>query len=165
MAGASVDDVFVIVMFSSFVALEQTGFVSFMSFAKIPAAIILGIAAGILIGFLFGKIFKQTHIRDTVKIILIMSISLFCVAFEDNFGSAVPFSAMIAVMCIGISMQKSNPYLTERLSARYGKLWVAFEILLFTLVGACIKTDYVISAGIPAVLLIFAVLIFRIYVL
>lgn len=141
MAGASVDDVFVIVMFSSFVALEQTGFVSFMSFAKIPAAIILGIAAGILIGFLFGKIFKQTHIRDTVKIILIMSISLFCVAFEDNFGSAVPFSAMIAVMCIGISMQKSNPYLTERLSARYGKLWVAFEILLFTLVGACIKTN------------------------
>lgn len=161
MAGASVDDVFVIVMFYAFAALEQTGTVSIVSFAKIPVSIALGIGTGLILGFIMGKIFAVLHIRDTVKIIFVMSISFFLAAFEDNFGSTIPFSAMIAVMCIGIAMQKINPEVTARLSERYGKLWVVFEILLFVLVGACVNIEYAKKAGIYAVMLIFIVLIFR----
>lgn len=161
MAGASVDDIFVIVMFSAFLCLEQTGNISVMSFAKIPVSIVLGIVTGVLIGVVLGKLFKRLHIRDTVKIILILSISLLLSAFEDSYGNTVPFSAMIAVMCIGISIQKERPVAAERLSVRYSKLWVFFEILLFTLVGACINADYVTKAGFQSVILIFTLLVFR----
>ena len=131
MAGASVDDIFVIVMFSAFVCLEQTGNISVMSFAKIPVSIILGIIAGGLIGVALSKLFKRVHIRDTVKIILILSMSLLLSALEDSYGNTVPFSAMIAVMCIGISIQKERPAAAKRLSERYSKLWVFFEIFIF----------------------------------
>lgn len=161
MAGASVDDVFVIVMFSVFSGLEQTGNLSALSFIRIPVSILLGIAVGLLVGFLLGKIFERVHIRDTVKMIFIMSSSFLFVALEDTFGSVVPFSAMIAVMCVGVSMQKIKPALTKRLSERYSKLWVVFEILLFVLVGACVNLGYAIKAGLAAVILILAVLVFR----
>ena len=161
MAGASVDDVFVIVMFSVFSGLEQTGNLSALSFIRIPVSILLGIAVGLLVGFLLGKIFERVHIRDTVKMIFIMSSSFLFVALEDTFGSVVPFSAMIAVMCVGVSMQKIKPALTKRLSERYSKLWVVFEILLFVLVGACVNLGYAIKAGLAAVILILAVLAFR----
>ena len=161
MAGASVDDVFVIVMFSVFSGLEQTGNLSALSFIRIPVSILLGIAVGLLVGFLLGKIFERVHIRDTVKMIFIMSSSFLFVALEDTFGNVVPFSAMIAVMCVGVSMQKIKPALTKRLSERYSKLWVVFEILLFVLVGACVNLGYAIKAGLVAVILILAVLVFR----
>lgn len=161
MAGASVDDVFVIVMFSVFSGLEQTGNLSVLSFIRIPVSILLGIAVSLLVGFLLGKIFERVHIRDTVKMIFIMSSSFLFVALEDTFGSVVPFSAMIAVMCVGVSMQKIKPALTNRLSERYSKLWVVFEILLFVLVGACVNLGYAIKAGLAAVILILAVLAFR----
>lgn len=159
MAGASVDDVFVIVMFSAFVALKQTGVVSAVGFAKIPVSIVLGIITGLLIGYVLAKLFARVHIRDTVKIILIMSVSFLLTAFEDT--GFIPFSAMIAVMCVGIAMQSVKKELTDRLSVRYSKLWVVFEILLFVLVGACINISYAIKAGLPAVILILLVLIFR----
>lgn len=161
MAGASVDDVFVIVMFYAFVGLLQNGTVSVLSFAQIPVSIALGIAAGLFGGFALGKIFKRFHVRDTVKIVIIMSVSFLFAAFEDSFGGAVPFSSMIAVMCIGISMQKIRPELTKRLSARYSRLWVVFEVLLFVLVGASVNIGYAVSAGLSAAVLIFAVLAFR----
>lgn len=161
LAGASVDDVFVIVMFSAFTNLAQNGTVSAASFAKIPISILLGIATGLLSGLLLGKLFKKIHKSDTVKIIILMSISFLLVTFEDNFGSVIPFSALIAIMCIGISMQKTIPAAAERLCLRYGKLWTVFEIFLFVLVGACVNPEYAARAGISAVILIFAVLIFR----
>lgn len=161
MAGASVDDVFVIVIFTALTALQQTGAVSALSVVKIPVSLVLGIAAGALMGLILGRIFVKIHIRDTVKIIVLLSIAFFFAAFEDNFGSIIPFSAMIAVMSVGVSMQKVKPALCERLSARCAKLWVFFEILLFVLVGACIDITYIEKAGIPAVLLILAVLVFR----
>ena len=134
MAGASVDDVFVIVM--------------------------SGIAVGFLSGFILNKIFMHFRLRDTVKIIFILSYSFLLTAFEDNFSSVIPFSAILAVMCMGASLQK-NPKIAERLSVRYSKLWVVFEILLFVLVGACVNLKYAASAGLPSVILIFAALIFR----
>lgn len=106
MAGASVDDVFVIVMFSVFTALEQTGKVSMLAFAKIPVSIALGVLTGLLSGYALGKIFLHFYIRDTVKIILIMSVSFVFTVFEDKYGSVIPFSAMIGVMCSGLSIKK-----------------------------------------------------------
>lgn len=162
LAGASVDDVFVIVMFYAFLSLSQTGEVSAMSFVSIPASILLGAAAGLFFGFACGQVFKRFHIRDTVKIIVLLSISLLFVAFEDTFQNKVPFSALIGVMCIGIAVQKIKPELSPRLSQRYNKLWVAAEIILFVLVGASVDLSYAMRFGLRAILLIFAVLLFRV---
>lgn len=162
LAGASVDDVFVIVMFYAFVSLSQTGEFSAMSFISIPISILLGAAAGLLLGLLCGLIFKRFHIRDTVKIIVLLSISFLFVAFEDAFQSKVPFSALIGVMCIGFAVQRVKPELSSRLSLRYNKLWVAAEIVLFVLVGASVDLSYALRFGLKAILLIFAVLIFRV---
>lgn len=162
LAGASVDDVFVIVMFYAFLSLSQTGEVSAMSFVSIPASILLGAAAGLFFGFACGQVFKRFHIRDTVKIIVLLSISLLFVAFEDTFQNKVPFSAIIGVMCIGIAVQKVKPELSPRLSQRYNKLWVAAEIILFVLVGASVDLSYAMRFGLRAILLIFAVLLFRV---
>lgn len=161
LAGASVDDVFVIVMFSAFTGLAKSGNFSALSFATIPISIILGIAVGVAVGYLLGIIFKKIHIRDTVKFIIIMSAAFLLVAFEDNFGSVVPFSSLIAVMCIGIAVQNIKAETAQRLSVRYSKMWVIAEIILFVLVGATVNIEYAVKAGAAAVIIIFAVLIFR----
>ena len=161
LAGASVDDVFVIVMFSTFTGLEKNGTFSAFSLAMIPVSVMLGVAAGLGIGCLLGKLFERIHIRDTEKLLLFLCAAFFLAAFEDTFGEKVPFSALIAVMSIGIAVQKIQPMAAERLSARFNKLWVAAEIFLFVLVGACVNLPYAAKAGISTVILIFLVLLFR----
>lgn len=161
LAGASVDDVFVIVMFSVFTGLAQSGTVNALDFAKIPVSLILGIAAGILVGFILGKLMKRIHIRDTAKLLILVSVSFLLCTVEDTFGAAVPFSSLVAVMASGITINKIRPEAAERLSARFGRIWVAAEIILFVLVGAAVDINYAVSAGISAVILIFAVLLFR----
>lgn len=161
LAGASVDDVFVIVMFSTFTGLEKNGTFSAFSLATIPVSVMLGVAAGLGIGCLLGKLFERIHIRDTEKLLLFLCAAFFLVAFEDTFGEKVPFSALIAVMSIGVAVQKIRPMAAERLSARFNKLWVAAEIFLFVLVGACVNLPYVAKAGISTVILILFVLLFR----
>ena len=161
LAGASVDDVFVIVMFSVFTGFVQTGKVAAADFLKIPFSIFFGIAAGIIIGYALGVLFKKIHLRDTAKIIIFMGASFALVAFEDAFGNTLPFCALIGVMCLGISLQKVRPETAERMSARFEKLWSAAEIMLFVLVGACVNISYAASAGITSALLLVCVLIFR----
>lgn len=161
LAGASVDDVFVIVMFSTFTGLEKNGTFSAFSLAMIPVSVMLGVAAGLGIGCLLGKLFEKIHIRDTEKLLLFLCAAFFLVAFEDTFGEKVPFSALIAVMSIGVAVQKIRPMAAERLSARFNKLWVAAEIFLFVLVGACVNLPYAAKAGISTVILILFVLLFR----
>ena len=161
LAGASVDDVFVIVMFSVFTGFVQTGKVAAADFLKIPFSIFSGIAAGIIIGFVLGVLFKKIHLRDTAKIIIFMGMSFALVSFEDAFGNTLLFCALIGVMCMGISLQKVRPETAERMSARFEKLWSAAEIMLFVLVGACVNIRYAASAGITAALLLVCVLIFR----
>lgn len=161
LAGASVDDVFVIVMFSTFTGLEKNGTFSAFSLATIPVSVMLGVAAGLGIGCLLGKLFERIHIRDTEKLLLFLCAAFFLVAFEDTFGEKVPFSALIAVMSIGVAVQKIRPMAAERLSARFNKLWVAAEIFLFVLVGACVNLPYAAKAGISMIVLILLVLLFR----
>ena len=161
MAGASVDDVFVIVMFSSFTALEKTGSMSFANLFKIPVSIVTGIAVGAVLGLMLCSLFKKIKTRDSIKLTVFMSFWFLFVVFEDRFSDAVPFSALIAVMCTGIAVQKVNPPLGARLAARFGKIWTAAEVMLFVLVGASVDIGYAAKSGAESVVLIFAVLLFR----
>lgn len=161
LAGASVDDVFVIVMFSVFTGMEVSGGGAVSGLLSVPVSIALGIGVGLLCGWLMGRLFTACHIRDTVKLIVFLSVAFLLVAFEDSFSSVVPFSSLIAVMCAGIMLQKTAPAAAARMAVRYNKMWVAAEILLFVLVGATVNLSYALTAGVSAVLLIFGVLIFR----
>ena len=161
LAGASVDDVFVIVMFSVFTGLAQGNGVSAVSFIRIPVSIILGILIGMAAGTILAIYFKKVHIRDTVKVIILLCISFLLVTAEDRFSDIIPFASLIAVMCIGIALQRNRKEAAVRLSVKFNKLWVCAEVILFVLVGATVNISYAISAGISAVMLIFGVLLFR----
>ena len=161
LAGASVDDVFVIVMFSVFTGLAQGNGVSAVSFIRIPVSIILGILIGMAAGTILAIYFKKVHIRDTVKVIIFLCISFLLVTAEDRFSDIIPFASLIAVMCIGIALQRNRKEVAVRLSVKFNKLWVCAEVILFVLVGATVNISYAISAGISAVILIFGVLLFR----
>lgn len=161
LAGASVDDVFVIVLFTSFMGLAQGKQISVMSFVNIPVSICLGIAIGLLCGLILSKFFEKIHIRDTAKVIIILSISFVLVTIEDNMTGIISFSALISIMFIGIAMQRYRREASSRLSVKFNKLWVCAEILLFVLVGATVDIHYVTSAALPAILLLFGVLCFR----
>lgn len=161
LAGASVDDVFVIVMFTAFTGLAQGGTFSPASILSIPVSIGTGIAAGGLAGILLALFFQKVHIRDSAKVVILLSISFLMIELENRLKGYVPFSGLLAVMSIGIALQKKRYEAAARLSVKYSKLWVAAEVLLFVLVGATVDISYAMKAGAAAVILIFGVLIFR----
>lgn len=161
LAGASVDDVYVIVLFSTFVGMMQGEGASVLSFVNIPVSIFLGIAIGLLIGFILAYFFKKVHIRDTSKVLIILSISFLLVVLEDTLTTAITFSALIAIMFIGIGLQRNREVVAKRLSVKYGKLWVAAEVFLFVLVGATVNIGYLGKVGVQALLVIIGVLAFR----
>lgn len=161
LAGASVDDVYVIVLFSTFVGMMQGEGASVLSFVNIPISIFLGIAIGLLIGFTLAYFFKKVHIRDTSKVLIILSISFLLVVLEDVLTTAITFSALIAIMFIGIGLQRNREIVAKRLSVKYGKLWVAAEVFLFVLVGATVNIGYLGKVGVQALVVIVGALAFR----
>ena len=161
LAGASVDDVYVIVLFSTFVGMMQGERVSVMSFVNIPVSIILGIAIGLLLGFLLAYFFKKVHIRDTSKVLMMISISLLLVTIEEKLTTTITFSALIAVMFLGIGLRQKRGEVAARISLKYGKIWVAAEVFLFVLVGAAVNISYLGKVGINAVFVIIGALVFR----
>ena len=161
MAGASVDDVFVIVLFTSFTGLAQGGTASALDLMRIPTSIVLGLAAGAVCGLLLALAFRKIHMRDSAKVIIILSISFLLVTLEHSLSGALGFSGLLAVMGMGIALQRRRGEVAARLSAKYSKLWVAAELLLFVLVGATVDVGYALASGASAVLLIFGVLVFR----
>lgn len=162
LAGASVDDVYVIVLFAAFTGLLQGEKVSVMSFVNIPISICLGIIIGILLGYVLAKFFKKFHIRDTAKVIIVLCLSFILVTAEDKITGVITFSALISIMFVGVSLQKYRSEVAKRLSVKFNKLWVCAEVILFVLVGATVDIHYVSKAGIAAVILIFGVLCFRV---
>ncbi|WP_281533233.1 cation:proton antiporter, partial [Anaerocolumna aminovalerica] len=148
LAGASVDDVFVIVMFTAFIGLSQGAKISPVDFIQIPVSIITGIILGILLGTLLAIFFKQFHMGDSVKVIILLSISFLMVALENLIKTIIPFSGLLAVMSIGIALQKKRQVAANRLSVKYAKLWVAAETLLFVLVGSIVNIRYALTASI-----------------
>lgn len=163
LAGASVDDVYVIVLFSTFVGMMQGEGASILKFVNIPISIFLGIAIGLLIGVLLAYFFKKMHIRDTSKVLIILSISFLLVVMEDKLSTPISFSALIAIMFIGIGLQKKRETVAKRLSVKYGKLWVAAEVFLFVLVGATVNIGYLGKVGVKALIVIIGALVFRMF--
>lgn len=163
LAGASVDDVYVIVLFSTFLGMIQGESASVIHFINIPISIFLGVGIGFLIGVILAYYFKKVHIRDTSKVLIILSISLLLVVLEDHLTIPITFSALIAIMFIGIGLQKKREVVARRLSVKYGKLWVAAEVFLFVLVGATENIGYLSKVGVNALVVIAVALIFRMF--
>lgn len=161
MAGASVDDVFVIVLFTSFIGLASTGSFSMLNLIKIPTSIFFGISVGFLCAILLIYLFKKMHIRDSLKVIIILNISFLLVTFEHSLTGIIGFSGLLAIMSIGTGIQAKNTMLSKRMSIKYSKLWITAEVMLFVLVGATVNIKYALGASIPVILLIITVLIFR----
>ena len=161
LAGASVDDVFVIVIFYAFTALASGGNISVGSFVQIPVSIFTGIVFGIGVGFVIVRFFRIFHIRDSIKILVILSLSFLILEVETRLKTYIPISGLLAIMSMGITIKKQYNNLALRLSVKYNKLWLCAEVFLVVLVGATVDLRYVMQAGFSSVLLIFGALIFR----
>lgn len=162
MAGSSVDDVFVIVLFTAFTGLAKSGEISPISFVKIPTSIVFGLAGGIVCGIALNALFKKLHIRDSAKVIIMISVSFLLVTAEHSINNGVVgFSGLLAVMSMGGTIQKRNHVVAKRLSSKFSKIWVFAEVILFVLVGATVNLKYVKSAGLAAVAVLLIVLVVR----
>lgn len=161
LAGASVDDVYVIVLFSSFTSLAAGGTLSPLDFVRIPTSLVLGIAAGVLCGLALAWWFSHVHMRDSIKVVIFLALSFVLVTIEDHCTGIIGFSGLLAVMSMGIMLGQRIPVVSKRLSAKYDRLWVGAELLLFVLVGAMVNVAYVAYAGVAAILLILGAMVFR----
>ena len=161
LAGASVDDVYVIVLFSSFTSLAAGGTLSPLDFVRIPTSLVLGIAAGVLCGLALAWWFSHVHMRDSIKVVVFLALSFVLVTIEDHCTGIIGFSGLLAVMSMGIMLGQRIPVVSKRLSAKYDRLWVGAELLLFVLVGAMVNVAYAAYAGVAAILLILGAMVFR----
>ncbi len=162
LAGASLDDIYVIVLFMSFLQAEQSGVFSWTQLLLIPVSIILGAALGYCSGRLFVVLFKKFHIRDTIKVLVLFSFAFLFVSLEQSIKDILPISGLIAVLAMGIAVLQHYAILAKRLVGKFEKIWVVAEIMLFVLVGAALNPTFALGAGMMAVVLIGLALIFRI---
>ena len=161
LAGASVDDVFVIVVFTALTTLASTGKVSATSFLQIPISIVLGVAVGCLMGFVLVFFFKKCHMRDSIKVLIILSISFLLLELQNRLEGIVPVSGLLAIMSMGILINQKYDLLAKRLSVKYNKLWIGAEIFLFVLVGIAVDVKYALNAGIAVLGIVVLALVFR----
>ena len=167
LAGASCDDIFVIVLFTTFLGMAQGEKASVMEFVNIPISIVLGVIVGAAAGFILYFIFETAYkhkrcIRNSTKLIIILGVSFLLVTVEDRLEGKVALSGLLAVVSMACVLKiKCTGSVSQRLSAKFGKLWIAAEVILFVLVGAAVDIRYTLEAGGTAVLMIFAALIFR----
>ena len=167
LVGASCDDIFVIVLFSTFLGMAQGGHANLMDFINIPVSIVLGIALGAITGYLLSLFFETayTHnhcVRNSMKVIVVLGVSFLLMAIETWLKESISVSGLLAVVSMACVLKiKSVTFVSKRLSEKFGKLWLAAEVLLFVLVGAAVDIRYTLNAGIAAILMIFLALIFR----
>ena len=167
LTGASCDDIFVIVLFSTFSGMAQGGHANVMGFVNIPVSIVLGIALGAAAGFVLSVFFETSYahrhcVRNSVKVIIVLGVSFLLMAVETWLKGIVSVSGLLAVVSMACIIRiRCVPQVTARLSEKVGKLWLAAEVILFVLVGAAVDIRYTLEAGIAAVAMIFAALIFR----
>lgn len=141
------DDVFVIVVFTAFTALASTGTISAVSFLQIPVSIVLGIILGLIVGLILIQFFRKFHMRDSVKILIILSFSFLILELQNRLEGIIPVSGLLAIMSMGIVIKQKYEILAVRLAVKYNKLWVAAEVFLFVLVGATVDLKYAVTAG------------------
>lgn len=167
MAAASCDDIFVIVLFSTFVSMAQGGNANMMDFVNIPISIILGIVLGAMAGYLLSLFFETAYahkhyVRNSMKVIIVLGVSFLLMAIETWLEGIVSVSGLLAVVSMAcVIKMKSAALVSKRLSEKFGKLWLAAEVILFVLVGAAVDIRYTLNAGIAAVLMILIALAFR----
>ena len=167
LAGASLDDVFVIVLFSTFVSMAQGSGAHIMDFVNIPVSIVLGILFGVIAGFVLAWFFETNYshqhlVRNSMKVIIVLGVSFLLIAVEDMLEGIVAVSGLLAVMSMAMVLaMRSVPEVTGRLQEKYGKLWLAAEVMLFVLVGAAVDIRYTLNAGVAVIGMIFLALVFR----
>ncbi|MBQ1931370.1 MAG: cation:proton antiporter [Lachnospiraceae bacterium] len=161
LAGASVDDVFVIVVFTALTTLASTGNISTAAWIQIPTSIVLGILLGLVTGKLVIGWFKTFHIRDSIKVLILLSISFLLLEIQNQLEGIVAISGLLAIMSMGIMIRRDYDVLARRLSVKYNKLWLGAEVFLFVLVGVAVDVRYALSAGVGVILLVIAALAFR----
>ena len=167
LAGASCDDIFVIVLFSTFSGMAQGGSARLMDFANIPVSIVSGILLGAVAGWLLSLFFetayaKEHYVRNSMKVIIVLGVSFLLMSVETWVKPYISVSGMLAVVSMACVLKlRSIKSVSARLSEKFGKLWLAAEVLLFVLVGAAVDIRYTMGAGLAAVLMIFTALIFR----
>lgn len=167
MAGASCDDIYVIVLFSTFVGMAQGGSAHWQDFAKIPVSIVLGILVGAVVGFALSVFFETAYahrhyVRNSMKVIVVLGVSFLLVAMETWLQNIVPMSGLLAVVAMACVLKlKSTSFVSKRLSEKFGKLWLAAEVILFVLVGAAVDIRYTVAAGLAAIGMIAVALVFR----
>ena len=163
LAGASVDDIFVIVMFTVLTAFASTGELKVINFLQIPFSIIIGILLGVCVGAILVLFFKKIHIRDSVKVLIILSVSFLLLEVQSLLEGIIPVSALIAIMSMGITVNQKYNLLSVRLSVKYNKLWLGAEVFLFVLVGVAVDLKYAFALGIAAVLIVVFAMVFRVF--
>lgn len=161
MAGASVDDVYVIVLFTAFMGLAKTGTLDPWAFPAIPTSILLGLAGGIASGLFLTLLFRRFHVRDTGKTLILLSLAFLLLSLEEALSGTLAFSGLLAVMAMGATLQQGSYEAARRLSGKFSRLWVGAEVLLFVLVGASVNVGYAAQGGLLAIILLLGVLIFR----
>lgn len=162
MAGASVDDIFVIVLFASFMGMYKGASFDAIALMKVPISIVVGIGIGIGVGLILVQFFKKLHMRDTIKVVIILCVSFLLVALEDLIAPYVPMSGLLSIMALGATILSTYEILSVRLKGKFTKIWVGAEIILFVLVGAAVDLSYLKFAGILSLVLILIGLILRV---
>ena len=163
MAGASIDDVYVIVIFTSLIQVYQGSTVSLLTFLFIPISIILGVFLGIFSGLVLSWFFKKFHFRDTIKVLIIFSIGFMFIVLEKTISGFLPISGLVGIMALGGTILKKHMVLAKRLVGKFEKIWVIAEIMLFVLVGAAVDISVIANVGLFALLLIVISMIFRMF--
>lgn len=161
LAGASIDDVFVIILFTSLVQSYQTNTFSIQSILLIPVSLVLGIVLGVLIGVILVKLFKKYHMRDTIKVLIIFSMGFLMIALENSLKDVIMISGLVSVMVLGGTILNQYQILAHRLVNKFEKIWVVAEIMLFVLVGAVLDISVIPGIGIFAIILVFIGLLGR----
>lgn len=167
MAGASCDDIFVIVLFTTFLGMAQGDKADVKSFLNIPVSIVLGVALGAVVGYLLYLFFetayaKKHYVRNSMKVIIVLGVSFLLIAIEGWLEGKIAVSGLLAVVSMACVLKmKSTAFVSKRLSEKFGKLWLAAEVILFVLVGAAVDIRYTLEAGAAAILMILVALIFR----
>ena len=167
LAGASCDDIFVIVLFSAFLSMNKGGTFQVTQLLDVPVSIVLGLLLGAVVGYLVWMVFETMHdgkntVRNSMKVIIILGVSFLLIGVENALDGIVAVSGLLAVTAMAVVLKlKCIPSVSSRLSQKFGKIWLCAEVVLFVLVGAAVDIRYMANAGMMAVLLIFGALVFR----
>jgi len=163
LAASSIDDIYAIVLFTLFIQIYETNIVDFTSVIMFPISIISGIIVGILVAFFIVKIFKKHHMRDTIKVLIIFGIAFLFDYLETILKLIIPFSSLIAILSLGLTVLKLYPVLADRLVKKFSKIWVFSEMILFVLIGALVNITIISKVGLNFVLILVLAIIIRFF--